>query len=199
MRKLKTILILITFILPKLLVAQFQENNAYYFEFDIKRGGEQNGVNFALNYIFKNKYSTQLKVGRHAIAGGCVPPDYIGSSWGKNGENKKPKEIIKPVELLIGKIVKLHKENVFRVNVKIGIGFNEFQIPYRFKHKTDLLFYNSNYTYETKIQKNIGFVINPSLDIAVTENLGLSFSPYANFNNYRTIYGSQFGVVIGFL
>jgi len=88
---------------------------------------------------------------------------------------------------------------LIRFNLKAGISYNQISIPVNFVMKEGAFWQNAHYSYEIQKDTNFGLIINPSVEIAVFQYVGVSLSPYANFNKNRTIYGAQLGLLIGIL
>jgi len=204
MRILKRLPILLFFTLPLLLNAQFQENNAIYLDRSISFGSH-NSLVIGLDYNYKEKYSLTIKNGLHTKDGKQVPSNYSSGLcivlFSPFNKDCIPQEETKTYEFLIGRILKINKSGTLRLNLRMGVSYNENEVPYKFTHKTSSGWLNlgSNYNYEIRKSTRFGLILNPQIEIPFWQYFGISIAPYVNINSFRVIYSGQVGVLLGLL
>ncbi len=198
MKKSKSILFVSLFFLSFYSYAQYSKNHALYLGVEGKLE-EQRGKSPSLNYIYKNKYSFQLRKSRFPVEPALIPSDFQQVRGGFSN----PEISLQTHEFLIGKIINIkNTEGRIRLNLKAGFSLNQFSTPTNFvKKDCSGLFgcWGANYSYERKKTENIGFLVNPSLEIPFLQWLGVSFSPHVNINKYKLVYGWQIGIILGVL
>jgi len=191
--KLSIVFILSNFYLSS---AQFQKNHALFLSLD-------SGSQVGLNYLYKQKYSLQVNKGLFIMKSNQVPHDFYGTCLLFPENTCLPMTSINTYEILLGRVLILkNTKNIIRFNLKTGISFFKIETPVNFEKRDcsalfSCIINNDNYSYEIEEKKGIGLVFNPSIEIIPFKYFAISFSPYINFNNKKTITKLHIGVLVG--
>ena len=104
---------------------------------------------------------------------------------------------LQAVSLTGGKVFLSKSNSKIRYHLKGGLIYSFGKIPTNWVKLEDVLFSFENYTYEYEKYREIGILINPTIDIPVFKYLGFSAGPYALMNQKTISYGIELTSLIG--
>ncbi len=199
--KRKISLIILIVLNTQLITAQNNIKDTYYLSYELNLGNYL-GVDFNLNYVFKNRYSLKLGFSGNVRKPKSQPEDY---SAGLNGlfsvgiEN--PYDHLLNYRIDFGKIYNLNPQETIRVNFSFGIGYTIIKEPnnWQFTESDAVINLAENYTYSYRSYSTLSFIINPKIEFPFTRFYGLTISPMIQINKDRTYFGIGIGQMIGLL
>ena len=179
--------------------AQSSRNHALYPSFEIAIGNYY-GINTNLNYIFNEKYSFQIGHSKYIREAKSKPDDYSSGLVAifTLGLSEFHFDHMETFYLLAGKIYRLNKRSLIRLNLTGGLGYTTITEPINWKRVSGFTI-GENYTYDTETYSNISFIINPKFEFPFTRFFGATISPMLQINKDRAFIGIGFGTMIGLL
>ena len=176
--------------------AQLQQNHLLYGNLGFSLGnfwGGSAGINFAVT----GKYSLQLEYSGTSRTSNSIPPDYtIGVIDIFSMGTTMPKDRVKSLRFMAGKLHTINQTGSVRINVKAGLSFMMVNEPYNWK-KEDAYFFGSNYTWEYRNVQQAGFVLKPEFEFLFANFVGLVVSPFCELTaNYSSV-GIGVGMLLG--
>ncbi len=197
--KRKILVVIIIVLNVQLTTAQENKTHTYYLSSELNLGNYY-GVDFNLNYVFKNKYSLKLGFSGNIRKPKSEPEDYSG---GLNGifhlgiEN--PYDHLLNYRVDFGRIHNLNQKGTIRANFSIGIGYTIIKEPenWQFIENDASINLAENYTYSYNSYNTLSLVINPKIEFPLTRFFGLSVSPMVQLNKDRTYFGIGLGTMLG--
>jgi hypothetical protein len=178
--------------------AQFSKDHAIYYS-DGLNIGNYVGLDFNLNYVYKEKYSVKLGYIYNTRKPKSQPDDY--SSGLANAllfGATNPHDKMKNYQLALGKIYKLNESGSIRINLSIGLGYTLINEP-EDRQKIESGFVAENYTWNYEKQNTFSLIINLKVEFPFTTIYGLSISPIVQLNKHRSYFGIGVGQMIGVL
>lgn len=192
------LLIFLLFFSINAVKAQFAENNAIYYS-DGLNIGSYFGVDFNLNYIYKEKYSVKVGYIYNRRKPKNQPEDY--SSGLANVlllGTTNPHDRMENYQLALGKIYSLNQNRSIRLNLSFGLAYTVIREPENWQ-KAASGFLVENYTWNYQTQHTLSLIINPRIEFPFTRIYGFSISPMVQINKDRTCFGIGIGQMIGLL
>lgn len=162
--------------------------------------GNYFGVDYALNYVYKNKYSLIVGFTGNVREPKSQPDNYSG------GLNeifsitiKNPYDHFLNYKIDFGRIYKLNKRGTIRANISVGVGYTIIKEPgnWQFVDSEAGINLAENYTYTYREYNTLSLIINPKIEFPITKYFGLSGSPMIQLNKDRTYYGIGLGIMLG--
>lgn len=190
--------ILVFFIGINIANAQFAKNNAIYStgEFNL---GNYIGIDIAVNYVYKEKYS--FKIG---YSGNIRKPKSQPENYSPGLEGILFFGLVNPYDQLenyhigFGKIYKLNKSGTIRANILLGLGYTTIREPENWQ-RVNNGFLTKNYTWNYRKYNTISLIINPKIEFPFSRFYGLTLSPMLQLNKDRVYFGIGIGSMIGLL
>lgn len=171
--------------------------------------GTYRGLSMQLHFVSPKRYSVAFGF-TSSKRDTWIPSDYRdGFSMPLDhdgmGFRNDPIDFHSHVHLLAGRVIQLTKSGLFRLNVMSGLGLGIFRdvenwrpyIPEDGFLANPYAILASNYNYDFKYRLSPSLMVQPKLEMVIHENFGLSLSPLAQFNFYRSYYGFTVGVIAG--
>lgn len=158
------------------------------------------GGGITLDLIHKNKYSFGIGFYEHVKKPGNLPTDYKkgGLSLLTLGEGVA-RDNQQSVSLTLGRVILSKSNSGIRYNLKAGVTYSVSKTPDNWVKLNEGggLLSMENFLYNYKKYREIGILINPTIDIPLFKFLGFSVGPYS-FQNLKTIsYGIELTTLIG--
>ncbi|MFD2892676.1 hypothetical protein ACFS5J_11710 [Flavobacterium chuncheonense] len=179
-------------------IAQFEENNAVYYTGELNIGNYI-GIDFNLNYVYKEKYSFKFGYTGNLRKPKTQPKDYTSGLIGAlffGFEN--PYDYLENYQLGFGKICKINKAGTIRLNTSVGLGYTIIREPVNWeRNENSFLVENYNWNYEK--HNTISLIINPKIEFPFSRFYGLTISPMTQINKDRIYFGIGIGQMIGLL
>lgn len=151
--------------------------------------GNYYGGGITLDLIHKNKYSFGVGFYEHVKKTGNLPSDYKKGvlSLLTLGEGVA-RDNIQSLSLTLGRVFLSKSNSGIRYNLKAGVTYSVSKTPSNWikLNEGGGLFSMENYSYNYKKYREIGILINPTIDIPLFKFLGFSVGPYS-FLNLKTI------------
>ena len=174
--------------------AQLKEKNFIYASNELTLGSSYLGYDLDLNYIFKEKYS--FKVGFSKKFRFTETPENFGTIndiliFG-------PIDSFENYQITFGKIYKFNKSGTIRANLSFGLGSTQIRGYENFKLIT-LNDGSEYYTYNSRKNNSISFIINPKIEFPLTRFYGLTISPMVQISKFKPYFGSGIGHMFGLL
>lgn len=175
--------------------AQLQQNQLLYGNLGFTLGNFMGG-SAGINYAVTNKYSLQLEYSGISRTSNSIPQDYTISlvdifSMGTT----MPKDRIKSLRFMAGKLHTINQTGSIRLNVKAGLSFITVTEPFNWE-KTDY-FIESNYTWEYRNVHQVGFVLKPEFEFLFANFVGVVVSPYCELTKNCSSVGIGVGMLLG--
>lgn len=195
----KIIIIILIALQSQFITAQNTDKNTYYLTSELNLGNYF-GVDYALNYVYKNKYSLKVGFSGNVRKPISQPDDYSG---GLNGlfslTTENPYDHFLNYKIDVGRIYNLNKKGTIRANISVGVGYTIIKEPenWQFVNNEALINLSENYTYAYREYNTVSLIINPKIEFPITKYFGLSASPLIQLNKDRTYYGIGFGMMLG--
>ncbi len=192
--------ILLIALCPTLIRAQTNEDT-YYLSNELNFGNYL-GIDFSLNYVFKNTYSLKAGFSGHVRKPKSQPENY---SAGLNGlfsiGTENPYDHLLNYRIDFGTIYNLNPKGTLRLNLSFGLGYTIIKEPndWQFIETDATINLAENYSYSYTTYNTLSFIINPKLEFPFTRFYGLTISPMVQINKDRTYYGIGIGQMIGIL
>lgn len=178
--------------------AQSLENNYLYFNSGISTGSYF-GLSFSLNYIYKEKYSGEIKLSGLIRKSQSQPEGFSGGFIGLfSFGSSLPYDQIRSYEILFGKVKKFNEKGTIRMNLKGGFAYSKITEPFNWR-KVGNNFITNNYTFEYVERNLISFIINPNIEFPFTRFIGFSISPFAVLNKGSNAVGIEFKAMSGLI
>jgi len=178
---------------------QIKENYLFYSSLKGNLGNYYGG-GITLDLIYKNKYSFGIGFYEHVKKPGNLPRDYRkgGLSLLSLGEGVA-QDSIQSLSLTLGRVFLSKTNSGIRYNLKAGVTYSVSKTPdnwVKLNEGSGLLSIE-NYSYNYKKYREIGILVNPTIDLPFLKFLGFSVGPYS-FLNLKTIsYGIEISTIIG--
>jgi hypothetical protein len=184
--------------------AQFSEKNALYVSGEFARGSYA-GINLGINYVYNQNYS--LRVGRTRLVreAHSKPADFFPGAISvfSLGLGRHSFDRLDTYHILVGKIVKLHKSGLIRLNMAGGIGYTKITEPTNWKPAIELPFLlyilGANYTFDVHESSTASFIVHPTIEFPLTRYIGLTLNPMWHINSDRPFKGVGVGIMTGLL
>jgi len=162
--------------------------------------GNYYGGGITLDLIHKNKYSFGIGFYEHDKKPGNLPTDYKKGALSllTIGEGVA-RDNVQSVSLTLGRVFLSKSNSGIRYNLKAGVTYSVSKTPANWVklNESGGLLSMENYSYNYKKYREIGIIINPTIDIPLFKFLGFSVGPYS-FLNLKTIsYGIEITTIIG--
>jgi hypothetical protein len=162
--------------------------------------GNYYGGGITLDLIRKNKYSFGVGFYEHVKKPGNLPSDYKKGALNllTLGEGVA-RDNIQSLSLTLGRVFRTKSNLGIRYNLKAGVTYSVSKTPDNWikLNEGGGLLSVENYSYNYKKCREIGILINPTIDISLFRFLGFSVGPYS-FLNLKTIsYGIELTTLIG--
>jgi hypothetical protein len=129
-----------------------------------------------------------------------IPADYIPGGMGGIFGRDIPHQNMEAHGLMLGKVL-FSNNSILRVTLKGGFSVVNINTPMDFKPNqsvnTSFLSSNSNYTYVVKSTSVSGILLNPTLEMPFSKELGLSLGLYSNINVVNSVYGIEVSLIFG--
>lgn len=199
--KRKILLIILIVLNAQLITAQNNTKDTYYLSNELSLGNYF-GVDYNLNYVFKNKYSLKIGFSGNIRKPKSQPKDY---SAGLNGlfsvGTENPYDHLLNYKIDFGKIYNLNPQETIRMNFSFGIGYTIIKEPnnWQFIESDAVINLAENYTYSYRNYSTLSFIINPKIEFPFTRFYGLTISPMVQISKDRTYFGIGIGQMIGLL
>jgi len=183
----------------QLIIAQNSDINTYYVTGELSLGNYV-GLDYTINYIFKDTYALKLGFSGKIRKPKSAPEDYSG---GLNSVFTAgidfPYDHLLNYDLSFGKIYNFNDSHTIRLNFLIGIGYTIIKEPgnWQFVDNDATINLAENYSYTYRDYNTISFIINPKIEFPLSNFFGLSISPMLQFNKDRTYFGIGFGTMLG--
>ncbi|WP_418603508.1 hypothetical protein [Hwangdonia sp.] len=197
--KRKILLIILIVLNAQLINAQENKKNTYYLSSELNLGNYF-GVDYNLNYVFKNNYSLKLGFSGNVRKPKSEPEDFSGGLNGLFSVGiKNPYDHLLNYRIDFGKIYNFNPEGTIRLNFSFGIGYTIIKEPdnWQFVESDTVINLAENYTYSYKSYNTLSFTINPKIEFPITKFFGLSVSPMLQMNKDRTYFGIGLGTMLG--
>ena len=197
--KLNKLLLILIILGSQLISAQNKEKDTYYLTSEVNLGNYF-GVDYAFNYIFKNKYSLKVGFSGNVKKPKSQPKDYSAGLNGLIGlATENPFDHFLNYRIDFGKIYKLNKKGTIRANISFGVGYSIIKEPenWQFVDHEAWIYLGENYTYSYRKHNTMSFIINPKIEFPITKYFGLSSSPMIQLNKKRVYYGIGLGIMLG--
>lgn len=195
------ILIILFFFSINSLKAQFAESNSIYATTELNYGNIRGGVDLNLNYVYQNKYTFKIGYSGHAQIAESTPDDYsVGLAnllFGGFGFIDRPYDQIHNYKLAAGGIYKLNEKGTIRLNLSAGLGYTVVRKPENWLMDPNILV--ENYTWNYDDRNALSLILNPKLELIVTNWYGLTLSPLLILNSRSSYVGIGLGQMIGLL
>nr|WP_297784422.1 hypothetical protein [uncultured Allomuricauda sp.] len=193
------VILLIALTVVRISNAQFYENNGIYLSSEINTGNYTIGIDFNLNYTYKEKYSFKLGYLANLSKPESKPEDYIPGiekvlSFGLFG----PFDEIVNYQMGLGKIYKLNDAGKARLNLSLGFAYSKIRNIISWQKRNTLLL-TSNYAINYRSYNTGSLIINPKLEFPIVGFYGLTVSPILVINKYETYFGIGVGQIIGII
>jgi len=191
--KIKILVIILIVLNIQLITAQNQKENTYYLTSELNLGNYL-GVDFNLNYVFKNKYSIKVGFSENFRKPKSQPDNYSGGIL-----FKIPFDQFLNYKIDFGRIYNLDEKGTIRANISIGIGYTRVKEPQNWQFVESEAWTNlsQNYTYSYRKYNTLSLTINPKIEFPITKFFGLSVSPMIQINKDRIYYGIGLGTMLG--
>lgn len=162
--------------------------------------GNYYGGGITFDLIHKNKYSFGIGFYEHVKKPDDLPTDYKNGALSLLTMGKGvARDNLQAVSLTIGRVFLSKSNSGIRYNLKAGVTYSVSKTPDNWVKQNEgggLLFVE-NYSYKYEKYREIGILINPTIDIPLFKFLGFSVGPYS-FLNLKTIsYGIELTTLIG--
>jgi len=179
--------------------AQFYENNGIYLSSEINTGSYNVGVDFNVNYVYKEKYSLKLGCSGFLKKPKSTPEDYIPGvekilSFWLSG----PFDEMMNYQVGFGRVYKLNDAGTFRANISLGFGYSEFRNVVTWQKRNVFLF-TRNYDVNYESYSSGSLIINPKIEFPVVSFYGLTVSPLLMISKKQTYLGIGVGQMIGII
>jgi hypothetical protein len=176
--------------------AQLPENQFLYGNLGFSLGnfwGGTAGINFAVS----EKYSLQLEYSGTSRTSKSVPSDFaIGLVDVFSLGTTTPKDRIKSLRFVAGKVKTINQFGTVRINFKAGMSFLTITEPYRWE-KISSVFVTSNYTWVYKTIHQAGVVLKPEFEFLFANFAGVTISPYCELTGNYSAFGIGFNMLLG--
>lgn len=176
--------------------AQLQQNQLLYGNLGFSLGnfmGGSAGINFAVT----NKYSLQLEYSGISRTSKSTPADYnIGLVDIFSLGTTTPKDRVKSLRFMAGKLHTINQTGSVRINVKAGLSFITVNEPCNWE-KTDGYLIGSNYTWDYRNVYQAGFVFKPEFEFLFANFIGAVVSPYCELTADYSSVGIGVGILLG--
>lgn len=195
----KRIILSLLFIVSiKAVNAQFAENNSIYFSNEINIGNYL-GVDFNINYIYKEKYSFKIGYSGNIRKPKSQPDDYSSGLIGVFLFSlSNPYDQLQNYQIAAGKIYKLNPKGTIRANITLGLGYSIIKEPSNWV-KIGGGALGENYSWEYNTYNTVSLIINPKLEFPFTRIYGFTLSPMIQINNRNIYFGVGVGSMVGLL
>ncbi len=178
--------------------AQFDENNAIYSTGELNLGNYF-GVDFNLNYVYKEKYTFKIGYTGNIRKPKSQPENYTSGLTGLLSFGlANPYDQFENYQLGFGEIYNLNKSGTIRANLSIGLGYTTIREPENWKFINEA-FLTENYTWNYKKYNTVSLIINPKIEFPFTRFYGLTISPMLQINKDRIYFGIGIGHMFGLL
>ena len=195
----RTILLFILILSFNSIKAQFAENNAIYYS-DGLNFGNYIGVDFNLNYVYKEKYSFKIGYIYNRKKPRSQPDDYSpGLANALLLGLTNPHDQMRNYQIAFGKIYNLKENRTIRINLSLGIGYTVIKEPANWQKIEYESLIAENYTWNYEKRSTFSLIINPRIEFPFTTVYGFSISPMVQINKDRTYFGIGVGQMIGLL
>ncbi len=195
----KNLLVIILFLNIQLINAQDDEDGNFYLSTEFNRGNYI-GINFDLNYIFKNNYSLKLGFSGNIREPESQPEDFSSGLTGLLSFGTDfPLDHLLTYRIDVGKIYNLNKKGTIRANLSVGLGYTIIKEPGNWQKidSESVIILTENYTYSYNSYDTVSLIINPKIEFPISKFFGFSVSPMLQVNKDRTYYGIGIGSLIG--
>jgi len=193
------LLVALSFISFNFANAQFIKKNAIYITSELNLGNYC-GIDFNLNYVFKEKYSFKLGYTGNLRKPKSQPEDFNSGIVGiLIFQLNKPVDQFENFGASIGRIYKINRSGTIRVNFSFGVGYTIYTEPENWKKINNNMYLTENYSYDNIEHKTVSLIINPKIEFPITRYFGFTISPMLQINKDRTYFGIGLGSMIGLL
>lgn len=176
--------------------AQLQQDQLLYGNLGFSLGNFWGG-SVGINYAVTNKYSLLLEYSGISRTSNSIPQDYtIGLVDIFSIGTTMPKDRVKSLRFMAGKLQTIKQTGWVRINVKAGLSFITVNEPYNWK-KADGYFIGSNYTWEYRNIHQAGFVLKPEFEFLFANFVGVVASPYCELTGNYSSVGIGVGMLLG--
>lgn len=195
----KTLVVLVLIVNFHLMCAQETVEDTYYGSGEFNMGNYF-GVNFDLNYVFKNKYSVKFGFSGNLREPKSQPEDFSNGVTGLlTFGTENPYDHLLTYRIDVGRIYNLNQKGTIRANLAIGLGFTTIKEPGNWQAVDGgtLIILTDNYTYSYNSYNTFSFIINPKIEFPFTKIYGFSVSPMIQLNKDRSYFGIGVGSLLG--
>ena len=86
-----------------------------------------------------------------------------------------------------------------RLNLSFGLAFTTVKRSENWQFNAEPFSSEGFYSWDTKKNETVSFIINPKIEIPLRSFLGITISPMVQLNKHRTYVGVGIGAMIGLL
>lgn len=162
--------------------------------------GNYYGGGITLDLVCKNKYSFGVGYYEHVKKPGNLPTDYKKGALSllTMGEGIA-RDNIQSVSLTLGRVFLSKSNSGIRYNLKAGVTYSVSKTPDNWVKLNEGggLLSMENYSYSYEKYREIGILINPTIDFPLFKFLGFSVGPYSFLNLNTISYGIELTTLIG--
>lgn len=184
---------------PSTAQKKHKEKSKYYVSSEVGAGNYMNyGVD--LNYVVNDKYTFKVGYSGFVRNSKALPADLTATI-------STPRDIMNTLQFMVGHAIYLSPKNKkSRVNLAAGIGFTSIDKPNNWEvvnmgkndfHQNNNSNTNKIYMYDTSIEQEASFIIQPKIEFLIERYFGFTVSPTLQISESETYIGIGFGSMIG--
>ena len=173
-----------------------QSLDTYYSELDLIVGNIV-GAQLSMSYVWDNNYTINFSFTDFNQSSSSIPEDFRSGIIGAVTFGLiEPKERHRTYAINARKIIKLNEKKRTQLNLLVGIGITNSEIPTNWK-KTSSVGVGTNYTWDTTISNSRSIMIQPKYEYPFKKFAALSLSTLIIINRNDNYYGLCLGLQLG--
>lgn len=175
--------------------AQFNKNNALYFDVGFATN-KFRGISGHLNYVRNYKFGCYVGVMYIDRSSPTTPSDFNGgyATWFSPVE-----DYIAAKTIGFGYMIALNDKNSVRFYPKIGLSYFQTRKTFNWEKVDPQWIFDSNYTFEYKLDQHFGMTLNLPMEMAFSRFLGLVIDPHFLFMKKDFHISFEIGLMLGIM
>lgn len=180
-------------------MGQMVSRNNIYLSQELNLGNYL-GLNLGANYDFNKKQTVKVAYDVNYRIPESRPDDFSqGFVKALIRGNDIPMERMETYQLSFGHIYNLRHDGSIRLKLSFGVGYSVIREPDDWQIAEEPSAAYGNYVWEYSKRNMTSLIVNPKIEVPLTSEYGVTFSPVVQVNNEIIYYGISFGQIIGLL